>query len=78
MTIPAVSANEEMSPPNCWAEMLSWRINCGPSGIMTMKSMIWVNWTAASKRRRFSSDKAGFFKSFCKGNGVNYQGQAVL
>jgi hypothetical protein len=28
-----------------------------------MKSMIWVNWTAASKRRRFRSDKAGFFKS---------------
>jgi hypothetical protein len=34
--------------PNCCGPIAKSRMNCGPSGIMIMKSTTCVNWTAAS------------------------------
>jgi hypothetical protein len=47
-----------MSALNSAAEIPSSRISNGPSGIMIMKSMMWVNCTPASRK---SSGFSGIF-----------------
>src|SRR5687768_17550397 len=54
---PAVIAKTEMRLPNCWGVRERSRMSCGPSGIITMKSMMCVNWTAASSSSRRVSER---------------------
>lgn len=58
---PAANVYEETNKPNSALPMSKSAMNCGPNGIMIMKSMMWVNCTPAKvhnskrSRRRVSS-----------------------
>ena len=48
-----------MSKLNCAGDIASSRMSIGPIGIMIMKSMMWVNCTAASRIRSERSERRG-------------------
>ena len=52
---PAANVYEETINPNSVGPIPSDRINCGPSGITTMKSTILVNCTAAKTSKTVRS-----------------------
>ena len=49
------AADVMMAMPNCPSVIEKIWVNYGPSGIMIMKSRMWVNWMPASVRNSQSS-----------------------
>ena len=52
---PAKKEEADITKPNWASTLLNICVNCGPSGIMTMKSTMCVNWMLASVRKSHSS-----------------------
>src|SRR5262249_16831947 len=61
--IPALIVYDETIRPNCDEVIASVRFSCGPSGITTIKSMMLVNCTDASRSRSIIS-RAEMAESF--------------